>query len=152
MKWVIDRPLPDVELFLRYVENGNILFLPLLQPSVGMSYESDYQLVHLKEIGADFSATVVQRKPNPLDDLSIGNLYIFPNPNQGNFSLYIPEVEGEADIEIFDLLGRLIYSENARAWINHSIEIQGEVFSAGNYILKVNTERKTYVGKVVVTK
>lgn len=150
MKWVIDRPLPDVELFLRYVENGNILFLPLLQPSVGMSYESDYQLVHLKDISADFSATVVQRKPNPLDDLSIGNLYIFPNPNQGNFSLYIPEVEGEADIEIFDMLGRLIYSENARAWINHSIEIQGEVFSAGNYILKVNTERKTYVGKVMI--
>ena len=53
---------------------------------------------------------MVKKKQQQNLDSNSNQLYIFPNPNQGTFTLFIPEIEGSAQVELYDILGRNLYS------------------------------------------
>lgn len=62
---------------------------------------------------------------------SIEDIRIFPNPFNNDLFLVLP---GESQIEIFDISGRLVYTETAQASL-HQINTEG--FSKGFYTIKV---------------
>ena len=150
LKWIVDKQLPDSELFLRWEENGTVQLLPLFEQNARFIFEAETHLLHLRNIGSDFNASIVQKKQRSIFDENDNTLHLFPNPNSGNFTLFIAQIEGTADIEIFDVLGRLVHSLKAKEWLNHTIEISNLDLSAGNYFVKLNTGEKTYLSKMSI--
>ncbi len=90
--------------------------------------------------------------------LKIGNgrLTIFPNPNQGKFSIQLSVVSGQSSVEIYNVLGEKVYSKNYPPSANsqHPFEIDLRGQPNGVYLYRVLTENGNAIGegKVVITK
>lgn len=68
---------------------------------------------------------------------------VYPNPNEGMFKVhyYLPETVDHVTAEVYDLLGRLVYSNdqltNTVGYSNFEISIQN--IERGSYILVMKT-------------
>lgn len=87
-----------------------------------------------------------------IDELTLNsdNISIVPNPNQGNFDVYLNNgiLQG-ADIKVTDALGQLVYSSTSNSTTNRaSIEL-GNVQS-GIYLLQLNLKGKQATKRVMV--
>ncbi|MEZ4950969.1 MAG: T9SS type A sorting domain-containing protein [Saprospiraceae bacterium] len=96
----------------------------------------------------------------PVDDLvnritSIKNLKgsnqftVYPNPNQGQFLIKLNEIENLEKVQILDLSGRMVWNQDLKeakdeCWIN--LENQ----ASGMYFLKIKSESKTYISKLII--
>ena len=67
--------------------------------------------------------------------MSNNEIKLYPNPNDGQFYLEIPEQLTNQQIEIFDLNGRLVFKQELNATLNL---IQTEKLARGSYYLKIN--------------
>ncbi|RYE23335.1 MAG: T9SS type A sorting domain-containing protein [Sphingobacteriales bacterium] len=70
------------------------------------------------------------------------SMKIYPNPNNGDFTLIGEANTSVMSIEIFNVTGQLIYSSNTypkNGSINQLIHLDGK-FAAGMYLIKVNSE------------
>jgi len=79
-------------------------------------------------------------------------LRLFPNPNNGQFELIINgTVNKYATLKMYDLFGKLVYETEL---INDELskKINADVISDGVYFLKVNSDQKEYVLKVIINK
>lgn len=74
---------------------------------------------------------------------------IFPNPNNGNFTIEIPAGAGKATVEVFTTTGSLVYSKNFSNSIEAITMNIGQ--PQGVYMLKVTLQDgKTSVSKLVI--
>ena len=81
---------------------------------------------------------------------ALSGLSIYPNPSEGVFMLSVPELKGKVTVDVINLTGSKIYSQNY-----HSDGPFLESFDPGNlsrgiYLLRLTGESKTYEGKVLV--
>jgi hypothetical protein len=150
LKWIVDKQLLDEELYLRWEENGDVQYLPLFGSSAVFAFETQTQLLHILNIVGDFNCTIVKKKQSGIFDDTDNTLHLFPNPNSGDFTLFIPQIEGQAQIEIYDVLGRLVYSEKSREWVNHAIEIVNLDLGSGNYIVRLTSGNQNYLSKLSI--
>jgi hypothetical protein len=124
--------------------------LPLSGSSAIFLFEAQTQLLHILNISGDFNCTIVKKKQSGIFDDTDNTLHLFPNPNSGNFTLFIPKIEGFAQIEIYDVLGRLVYAEKAKQWVNHIIEIVNLDLGSGNYFVRLTSGNQSYLSKLSI--
>lgn len=82
----------------------------------------------------------------------ISQLSVFPNPNDGNFTLlFNSECNAELDIEIFDAFGRLIYNEGRNVVNNSFINTYDfSEWTKGVYLIRVNcNDEINYINLIV---
>jgi len=73
---------------------------------------------------------------------------IYPNPFLANITLlFSEEIVDEVKVEIYDLLGRLVFSNNYPPSQNVSMILDN--FPVANYILKVQANNKQIVKKIL---
>lgn len=67
---------------------------------------------------------------------------VYPNPSGGSFTIQLLPTKPRLTIELFNLLGERVYSEEIRVIVGHPIEKQVDVLSlpSGLYILKITGE------------
>ncbi|QXP60555.1 zinc-dependent metalloprotease [Olleya sp. HaHaR_3_96] len=79
------------------------------------------------------------------------NISVYPNPNNGEFSIKFNDVSGDVDVEVFDIRGRSIlqnkYSKITGDF-NKSLNL-GDVES-GIYLLNIKNNGRTITKKIVV--
>lgn len=65
------------------------------------------------------------------------NWSVFPNPGTGVFTLQYSGANAAADVEVFDLTGRAVYTERTAVanGTNHTLDLSG--LSAGNYNVRL---------------
>jgi hypothetical protein len=75
----------------------------------------------------------------PVRELSVKALTIYPNPSQGILNISLPEmlIGKYCLVEILDVSGRTVYSENVQAG---SVLTVGKKFQTGAYQLKITSE------------
>ncbi|NLN34081.1 MAG: T9SS type A sorting domain-containing protein [Flavobacteriaceae bacterium] len=91
--------------------------------------------------GASEKTEVIISRLN-VDDSELAGFKVYPNPSKDRFWM---ELESKANIKIFDLHGRLMYSgekDSGKSVMEHG-------FSAGTYILQVETEKGTISKKLI---
>lgn len=72
---------------------------------------------------------------------------ISPNPFTDFFRIQFKSPQAAAEIEIWDLSGRLIYTEKG---INlREMTIEGNQFASGVYILQIKADEKSFRGKII---
>jgi hypothetical protein len=105
-------------------------------------------------IESNFSNTV-SAKPSIVlgveEETSNNAFQVYPNPNNGSFSLKMTNLKGKnAQISIVDLNGRLLYQQNVLL-NNTSLESVIEINLAnGMYLLLLQTEENSYQRKLVI--
>lgn len=84
------------------------------------------------------------------ENASSNNWSVFPNPGTGVFTLQYSGANAAADIEVFDLTGRAVYTSRTAVanGTNHTMDLTG--LSAGNYNVRltvngVRTEQRLMV-------
>ena len=67
---------------------------------------------------------------------------IFPNPTTDKINILIPELnDGDAKIEIYDMLGRLVLTSSTPTNTEHITTIDLSNFTALYYVIRVSTKR-----------
>jgi hypothetical protein len=74
---------------------------------------------------------------------------IWPNPNNGQFELLMPEGATSVWVELFDVTGRSVYSQTLTG--TERVQINTTALHQGIYVLKAESKGKIYSTKVVVT-
>jgi len=80
-----------------------------------------------------------------LNELEKAEIKIYPNPNDGNFSIQLPEHKTIEALKIFDLLGNLIFEDLTG---EHKINLT--YFPKGMYTLKVKSGNEMYHKKIII--
>ncbi len=86
-----------------------------------------------------------------IDEFSINNLSIYPNPNNGEFTVRFNTTNNNpVNLQVFDIRGRSILnnSYNVNGEFNQTINLGNVQF--GLYLLNVNDGNKTITKKIVV--
>ena len=75
-------------------------------------------------------------------DPKLNEFAVYPNPSSGKFWL---KVDHRAEVKIFDMNGRLLYSGSKEA----GTSMMEHNFSAGAYIIQVQTEKGVSSKKII---
>ena len=80
----------------------------------------------------------------------MGDLKIFPNPNNGNFKImYLLPQNKAGKLEIFDTNGRAVYSQNLPQWSTLQF-ISLPKLSNGIYAIKINSDNFSVTKKLII--
>ncbi len=105
-------------------------------------------------VGGNYVDSCIRGWPTGLNNLKIKNeVTVYPNPNNGQFTLSLSNVNSVSNIEIYNVLGEKVYTEALlQHQNNNAINLTGQ--SNGVYLYRVITETGNLVGegKVVLQK
>ena len=74
---------------------------------------------------------------------------IFPNPTSGRVNILIPELnDGDAEIEVFDMLGRLILTSSTPTDIEHITTLYISDFQDNIYVVTVSVGNRSRSEKI----
>lgn len=77
------------------------------------------------------------------------SIRVYPNPSNGIFNVRIPQFTGKVTLQVVDLNGRTVYSQNEDHFnVEKSINLGG--LQNGVYILKVNGSEFNYSSKIMI--
>ena len=79
----------------------------------------------------------VERLQSNLDEWAKENMLLYPNPNNGNFTLEVPEALIGKDLYIYDMQGRLLDQLELLTKVNY---IEFIHFARGAYWLQIDNE------------
>lgn len=84
-------------------------------------------------------------------DIDQNSFAIYPNPNTGNFTVQVGQVEGSIDIEITDATGKLIHIVDTQAAVNqYNISLSN--LATGVYLVHVKNGQHTATQRIMITK
>jgi hypothetical protein len=91
--------------------------------------------------------------PNQIEDVtSINNIEIYPNPTSGNvFVGFTATEETDVNLSVITITGTEILSKNYNNIIGNQVaEINLANYAKGAYLIKIKTNKGSFVRKVVV--
>jgi PKD repeat protein len=86
-----------------------------------------------------------------IKEFNADNIRIYPNPSNGNFTLYLNYM-GKAKISVYNLLGETIYQEEVMASGQHKTQIALQGIPEGLYLIAVQAGEEKYLQKVKITR
>jgi hypothetical protein len=82
----------------------------------------------------------------------INNVYVYPNPNKGDFNLVInSNINDTFELLIADLLGRRIYKQRTELNVGNNI-IPLKIDQSGIYLVTISNKKRTTTKKVIINK
>ena len=88
--------------------------------------------------------------PLSVTSFTLDELKVFPNPNNGEFTLKLAAVSQEVNVEVYDIRGRRIYEQafDGNGGVNENINLNH--VQSGMYILNVTDGFKQATRKIIV--
>jgi len=97
------------------------------------------------------SVNITFANPEDLFEHSINDLVIFPNPNNGSFSVKFNSVEKNVHLSIYNLQGQLLYEQkNISCEENCSAEVQLTNTKSGFYFMHISTPHGISTAKIIL--
>ena len=82
------------------------------------------------------------------EQLAENNFSVFPNPSNGQVSLNMKSNLGEGKVQIIDLNGRVVFTQNNL--LEGTINIDAEGLSTGVYLLEVSNATVSEATKLII--
>src|SRR5690606_2210740 len=98
---------------------------------------------------SDTSAVVNITNTGIKGDLAGMSVSVYPNPNNGQFSVKLEGYNQGAALELYSLTGQLIVKETAKTG-KQITPMQVKNLAAGTYLLKVISEKGVQISKLIV--
>jgi hypothetical protein len=105
-------------------------------PTFNPAANAIYAVVVTNNCGSDTSSCTTVSTIG-LADSQQPEVEIYPNPNNGHFTILLPENNGSAKLEVLDLNGRIIFESILDQQAN---ELHLETLSSGTYWLRINQQ------------
>ena len=90
----------------------------------------------------------------PVNDKAIvaenNNIVIYPNPSNGQINITIPKTKGNININIFNLMGKQVYSINKNSYGNSNISLDLNNLAKGVYIAVIKNDKTVSKQKIVI--
>ncbi len=78
------------------------------------------------------------------------NFSLYPNPtDDGVFSIKIPGLYNDVELQVFDVLGKTIINKTLEADGN-AIKVNEKTLNQGVYIVKLSQGEKSFIAKLIV--
>ena len=120
----------------------------------GKTWTSYSATINFKTLSAN-TGTVTSAQPLPEENSSSSaGLKLYPNPNNGQFVIQLSvsnEPDGNAKIEMVDVLGRIVHTENANlssGKLQKTVTMPSQV-TRGVYMLRIIVNDKAYQTKLI---
>ncbi len=126
--------------------NGYVSFT-VGEPCITKLTSTNYLIVTqgFQQVDVDFGSGI------PIVNKEEFYFQLFPNPNNGNFTVYYHLPSLLADFQVIDIAGRVVY-RNGSLGLNGSINIDVSYLSNGIYFYQIISNSETKQGKFVVQK
>lgn len=85
-----------------------------------------------------------------IETLAEAGISLYPNPNQGKFALRNNGVSRDATIEVINVQGQTIYTQQTFLGANQSFEINLGDVATGMYLIKITSGESVGVDRVIV--
>lgn len=86
-----------------------------------------------------------------LEDMNAASWSVFPNPNDGDFTIRYAGIDALGTLDVFDMTGRRVY--DARTAMNNgqyvTVSLHGKL-APGSYILRFSTENGRHEERIIV--
>ncbi len=89
-------------------------------------------------------------KNTPENTIETNSIQIYPNPASNTFTISLPFSDKKVEITITDNTGKQIYKTTIKEIQN--IEVDTKEYSAGTYLVKIQTEIFSETRKLIITK
>lgn len=86
---------------------------------------------------------------NTMSKYSTKDINIFPNPNDGNFTILVPDME-EYDVCITNTIGSIVYRTTLSGATKHSIKMPEVI--PGHYLVKISNRQTNEIKRITVSK
>jgi type IX secretion system substrate protein len=106
-------------------------------------------MLRKSELPEQFNAEIEALKKPEIKSSEIGELPVFPNPNNGMFRLQLEEESQEVNIRIADVLGRTVHQRTVSTY-RQNIELDISDEAEGLYSIFIDTQEKRYRCKALV--
>lgn len=84
---------------------------------------------------------------------TIGELNLYPNPNNGNFTIdFVSKGNYPITISLFDVTGKMVYQQNVQHNNQSLIQISDAVLASGLYNIQISSTNDVWNKKVMITK
>lgn len=105
----------------------------------------------------DASTSTQEKTPNPgetLVNMSIDpkTFIVYPNPNQGSFSIDLRDKKGDYNVIVRDIQGREVYNHKHTFKSNSAIKIYLENVTNGIYSVEVINEHEKLIKQIIITR
>jgi hypothetical protein len=84
---------------------------------------------------------------NSIGQLETDRIGLFPNPNGGEFQVSIPLTGGSMDLKVYDVSGRLVFSESIQAGVS---TIRADQLPVGVYTVNALSNSQSFTTKMIV--
>ena len=79
------------------------------------------------------------------------NIVVFPNPANENFDIKITDFQGDTDLNIYDIYGKLLLRKEV--FINQSefvLPVDSRSFPAGTYFINLKNENTNNITRLII--
>ncbi|MCR4738126.1 MAG: thiol protease/hemagglutinin PrtT [Bacteroidales bacterium] len=83
--------------------------------------------------------------PSAIGENNVGNVKVFPNPSNGNVSVFA-EIQPVSEVQVFDLFGRMLFQKNVG---EKEFSVDLSDYTAGTYILRMITSNGVETSKII---
>ena len=97
------------------------------------------------DTSACIAISIVDLEENTL----FNHVSIYPNPNNGEFSINFENYSGKVNIEIVDVTGKSVYSSKENVKPNVSLDVDLGSVTSGLYFVKVSGDHDTNTIRVI---
>jgi hypothetical protein len=86
-----------------------------------------------------------------VNDLNFGDGFsLYPNPNSnGNFNIKTPQLSGDVQVEILNLLGQQVYVQNLTVE-GQQVDVKAANLSSGIYVVKLSQAGQSFSSKLII--
>jgi L-arabinose isomerase len=108
---------------------------------------------HIGDTGIlnDYSIEICSESSLNTGDIELDNLRIFPNPNNGSFTIGFNTRTGKnVSVQVYDIRGRMIYKNNYTTNIRFEEVISLTNTQSGIYLLQISDGLQKITKKIVV--
>ncbi len=141
-----------------YGEDGLSWWANTAQGNGIMRFKSSTSAVILKNFNADFGGQIYQQFTvgftNTIEDSLIAadaRMEVYPNPTDGlvSFNIALDERQ-DATVEIFDLLGNIVYSYSLQNEMNDTRYVDLSFLESGVYMVVLSTKEERVSSRLVI--
>lgn len=93
-----------------------------------------------------------QFDPTGTDEIQQNSdITVYPNPNNGDFFIQVDQIKDEPfELNIYNLVGQIVYTQQIIPSGNNSQQIQIENLNHGTYFVRINSENKILTSKLII--